>query len=74
MAKIRRIRPYSLKDGTTGEDVYPITVTDAVIYSETGTSLTKHIHPRIILTQEELNTKISNSDLKDGYDYMVYET
>lgn len=72
MAKIRRIRPYSLKDGTTGEDVYPITITDAVIYK--NGRLTKHIHPRVILTQEELNTKISNNDLKDGYDYMVYET
>lgn len=74
MGKIRIIKEGNLI-GTTNnpnDKIYPVTTSEAVYVPGVG-KLTEHVHPRIIVTEDEMDKLIANGQLKDGYDYATYE-
>lgn len=74
MGKIRIIKEGNLR-GTTNnlnDKIYPVTTSEAVYVPGVG-KLTEHVHPRIIVTEDEMDKLIANGQLKDGYDYATYE-
>ena len=73
MGKIRIIRESNLK-GTdnSNEKIYPVTTSEAVHVPGIG-KLTQHVHPRIVVTEEQLDILKAKGQLKEGYDYVTYE-
>ena len=59
------------KSVTGKEFIHPETETDAVLYK--GKPITEHIHPRIILSEDEFDALKEKNALIDGIDYLVYE-
>lgn len=74
MGKIRIIKEGNLKGITNNpnDKIYPVTTSEAVYVPGVG-KLTEHIHPRIIVTEAEMEKLIANGQLKEGYDYATYE-
>lgn len=74
MGKIRIIKEGNLKGITNNpnDKIYPVTTSEAVYVPGVG-KLTEHIHPRIVVTEAEMEKLIANGQLKEGYDYATYE-
>jgi hypothetical protein len=76
MGIIKVIKEGNLRGTTTNPNnkIYPVTTSEAVYVPNVG-KLTEHVHPRIILTEDEMDELIANGGpFEEGYDYMVYET
>lgn len=74
MGKIRVIRESNLRGsvGSENDKVYPVTTSEAVNVPGIG-KLTPHVHPRIVLTEDEMDALIESGQLKEGYDYATFE-
>lgn len=74
MGKVRILKEGNLigKPTNPEEKIYPVTTTEAVYIPGVG-KLTPHIHPRIIVTEDEMEELIATGQLKEGYDYATYE-
>lgn len=74
MGKVKIIKEGNLIGHSTNpeEKIYPVTTTEAVYIPGVG-KLTPHIHPRIIVTEDEMEELIVTGQLKEGYDYATYE-
>lgn len=74
MGKVKIIKEGNLIGSPTNpeEKIYPVTTTEAVYIPGVG-KLTPHIHPRIIITEDEMEELIATGQLKEGYDYATYE-
>ena len=74
MGKIRVIKEGNLRGLTNNPDdkIYPVTTSEAVYVPGVG-KLTAHVHPRIIVTEDEMEELIAKGQLKEGYDYATYE-
>lgn len=75
MGKVKVLRESHLLGNTnnnSNDKVYPVTTTEAVYIPGVG-KLTEHVHPRIIVTEDEMERLIAEGQLKEGYDYATYE-
>lgn len=74
MGKIQILRESQLGiNPDSNEKIYPVTVTEAIHHPSFG-KITNHIHPRILLSEEEMDLLIENNGpFLEGYDYIVCE-
>nr|DAQ75210.1 MAG TPA: hypothetical protein [Crassvirales sp.] len=74
MGKIRVIKEGNLRGATDNpnDKIYPVTTSEAVYVPGVG-KLTEHVHPRIIVTEAEMDELIAKGQLKEGYDYAIIE-
>lgn len=74
MGKIRIIKEGNLRGTTSNPDdkIYPVTTSEAVYVPGVG-KLTEHVHPRIIVSESEMEELIAFGQLKEGYDYATFE-
>lgn len=73
MGKIKVIKESNLIGHSVGNDkIYPVTTSEAVYVPNVG-KLTEHVHPRIIVSEEEMERLIAEGHLREGYDYATYE-